>query len=266
MIKTVLLIGLVVYLMRASPSPDHNNAFQLTTFNSDLPMNLVIIDSGNICKAARTGVEAATILGADSIFLAAKLAIKTASKDGNEHSITFAKDSAGNFIATGMLSGDITNGKVNSGWPGAFADIHNHCNHQPPSAGDFYNLVKLNNKYKGYNTRFVLTPNGELYTLYVYDLNAANNFILQHPVEQSPGFSPRFPEAIFDEFDKVSIYFEKKGLSRLLAQERAMAFVLLKYNTGTILLKQEVHGNFVILQTEEVMSGRTRNYVPIDCL
>lgn len=40
---------------------------------------------------------------------------------------------------------------------------------------------------------------------------------------QTPGFSPRFPNPVFDDFEKTSSFFAAQGVSRLLAPETATA-------------------------------------------
>jgi hypothetical protein len=217
------------------------------------------------CTASKAGLIATTKLSRDSIFLSAKLSIQEAAKDRRERSVTFGRDVIGNITVSPVVNGDTTNGTVSANWPGAFADMHNHRNNQPPSAGDLYFLARINNKHAGYNIRFVLTAGGSIYALYLYNLKLANDFIALYPLEQSQGFSPRFPEPIFDEVDKVRIYFESIGSSKLVAQERAMAFVLDKYNTGVALLKQDSDGNFKKLQTDEVVLSGVRTYVATNC-
>lgn len=219
----------------------------------------------DLCEAAKNGRDAATHLANDSIFSFASLAVQQAGKDRHEHSITFGKNFAGEISISSIIDGDTTSGKVSSFLPGAFADIHNHTNDLPPSAGDLYYLVKLNSRNHFYNTRFVVTASGAVYALYVYDLSLAKDFIKEYPPEQTPGFSPRFPEPIFDEVDKISIYFEGQGSDRLIAQERALAFVLAKYNSGSVLLGQNNEGNFKTLRTEEMISDGAKIYVANNC-
>jgi hypothetical protein len=210
------------------------------------------------------GADSATRLSQASIFSVAREQVQKAG-DRREHAITFGRDSLSGICASPMASGDATNGRVNSNWPGAFADIHNHLNDQPPSAGDLYNLIKISSNRQGYNTRFVITPGGFLYALYVYDMELAKAFVAKYPLEQSPGFSPRFPEPVFDDIDKITMYFESHGVRPLLACERAMAFVLDRYKAGVVLLKQDSIGNFKVLQTGEKTLKRKTIYVVKEC-
>lgn len=216
-------------------------------------------------EASKRGFYATELLSRDSFFSLAKIAIQYAGHDMHEHSITFGRDTTGQVTISQLINGDPSSGRVNSNWPGAFADIHNHTNDQPPSAGDFYCLVKLNNKNSLYSTRFVVTLSGTLYALCVYDLQLANDFAAKYPLEQTPGFSPRFPEPIFDDMDKISTYFEGRGVDRLIAQERALAFVLAKYNSGAVLLKQDSDKNLLAIQTEEITSNGTVSYIVHHC-
>jgi hypothetical protein len=217
------------------------------------------------CEAAQAGVDASKLLSQTRFFSTVRNRVQMAGTDRHEHSITFGRDSVGGITTSPMTDGDATNGKVNSNWPGAFADIHNHLNDQPPSAGDVYNLIKINCSRHGYNTRFVVTPVGALYVLYIYDLEFAKDFTAKYPAEQLPGFSPRFPEPVFDDMDRITIYFEAKGVDKLIARENAMAFALNHYNSGLALLKQDGTGNFKKLQTEQkILHGKTM-YVVNNC-
>jgi hypothetical protein len=218
-----------------------------------------------LCEESRRGIGAAKLLSGDSSFSIAKTSIRKAGIDKHEHSITFGRDTNGKVSLSTIVNGDSSNGIVRPDWPCAFADIHNHTNDQPPSAGDLYYLVKLNNKNQLYNTRFVETLNGTIYALYVYDLKLANDFVSKYPLEQTPGFSPRFSEPIFDDVDKVSTYFEGKGIDRLTARERALAFVLAQYKSGVVLLKQSGTGNFVSMQIQERTKGGMILYVARNC-
>lgn len=222
-------------------------------------------DSFYLCEASRNGIELAKLISGDSSFSLAKTSIQKAGTDKHEHSITFGRDTNGKLSISPIINGDSSNGSVRPDWPGAFADIHNHTNDQPPSAGDLYYLVKLNNKNQLYNTRFVETLNGTIYALYVYDLKLANDFVTKYPLEQTPGFSPRFPEPIFDDVDKVSTYFEGKGIDRLTARERALALALAQYKSGVVLLKQISTGDFVSIQIQESTKGGMIFYVARNC-
>jgi hypothetical protein len=255
MIKITLLIGLVFSMM----------ATLFPVFSSQKAGGFALCYTENVCEAAKTGVDAANNFSASGIFSAAKLALERAAKDGREHSVTFGKDTGETITASPVVNGDTSNGKVIPDWQGAFADLHNHCNHQPPSAGDLYYLVKVCNKHASYRSRFVVTPGGVMYALYLYDLKMANDFVTNYPMERSPGYSPRFPEPVFDVCDLVSIYFEGQGESRLTAQERAMAFILSKYYTGVALLKQDMDGHFKIVHTEKIVSGLATTYVAGNC-
>jgi hypothetical protein len=267
MIKTTLLIGIVLEMMSASFLFFTNHEEVLQAKISSIKKDRIRLpaDSENICETAREGIETTTALCKSNIFLTAKLAVERARKDGREHSVTFGKDADGIFTASVIIDGDTSKAEVSSDWPGAFADLHNHNNNLPPSAGDLYHLVKISKKHDGYRTRFVLATGEKLYALYLYDQKLVNDFVNMYPMEQSPGFSPRFPEPIFDEYDRVSIYFEGQGESRIIAQERAMAFVLSKYHTGIMLLKQDSQGSFATIQTEEVEDKGRKIYVAISC-
>lgn len=229
------------------------------------PVRSHILSQRSLCQSAKEGRDFISQLSHDSIFCNALSAIQQAGKDKHEHSITLGKTLRLKLSASPITNGDPTNGNVNSNWPGAFADIHNHTNDMPPSAGDIYNLVKLYNRNGVYRTRFVITLRATVYALYVYDADLADDFAVKFPAEQTVGFSPRFPEPIFDDVDRVSIYFEGRGEDRLIAQERALSFILSKYHCGIVLLKRDSSGNFKILVTEEAIYHNEKRYVSAVC-
>jgi hypothetical protein len=267
MIKTSFFIGIVLEMVSSSFLffRNHEDVLQAKISGIKKEGNFLPADSEEICETARKGIRTATALCKSNIFLSAKLSVESACKDGREHSVTFGKDANDHITASVIIDGDTSKGEVSSDWPGAFADLHNHNNNLPPSAGDLYHLVKINKKHDGYRTRFVLATGKKLYALYLYDQELANDFVNMYLMEQSPGFSPRFPEPIFDEYDRVSIYFEGQGESRIIAQERAMAFVLSKYHTGIVLLKQDNQGSFAAIKTGEVEDKGRKTYVVISC-
>jgi hypothetical protein len=153
---------------------------------------------------------------------------------------------------------------VNTSWPGAFADLHNHPNDLPPSPGDMYNLIGVNNNHSGYNTRMVVTPDGSVFALVVLDLAAANTFKTNYP-PVNIGYGPDFPTEIFDKFQEVKDVFMMQGFSNLISEERAMSYVLDKYNTGIALLKQDSNGNFKRLKTNESSSNGNTTYTANNC-
>ena len=141
------------------------------------------------------------------------------------------------ITASPMNNGTSTNGNVNTDWPGAFADLHNHSDGSPPSSGDLYKLILVSQNHPGYNTRMVVAPSGVVYALVILDVTLANQFTINNPSQQAPGSSPDFPTDIIDEMNMLKAF---NGLT----EEMAMAYVLDEKNAGIALLKQDANGNF----------------------
>jgi len=155
-----------------------------------------------------------------------------------EHSVTFGKDANGNIAASPMSTGGPNNGTVNTNWPGAYADVHNHPSNKEPSEGDLYGIIGLSVSNVGWNTRMVSNKNDEMYALAVLDTAAAkifrnNSFII------NPTYGPILKDEIMTEYQNVSLYFQQQQYSKLYSDERALAYILDKYNTGVVLLKRE---------------------------
>lgn len=216
------------------------------------------------CEDAQPGADKATTLSQNNNYITSKDNIQAAAVDGNEHSITFGKDANGNITTSSMTTGGTSSGTVNTSWPGAFADMHNHPNAQPPSPGDMYNLISINQNHSGYDTRFVVAPDGSVYALVVVNLNTANTFVTNYP-SVNIGYGPDFPDLINDDFINAKISAQSQGYSNLIAEEMAMAFVLDKYNSGMALLKQDGNGNFKRLRTQENSSNGNTTYSANNC-
>ena len=57
----------------------------------------------------------------------------------------------------------------------------------------------------------------------------------------------------------------QQGYSNLISEERAMSYVLDKFNTGISLLKQDSNGNFKRLKTDENTSNGNTTYTSNNC-
>ena len=84
----------------------------------------------------------------------------------------------------------------------------------------------------------VSNKNDEMYALAVLDTAAAkifrnNSFII------NPTYGPILKDEIMTEYQNVSLYFQQQQYSKLYSDERALAYILDKYNTGVVLLKRE---------------------------
>lgn len=221
------------------------------------------LPSGDPCADAQANVTAATSLSQNLNYVSAKNAIQGASST-NEHSITLGKDGNGNITTSPMTNGGTTGSNVNTSWPGAIADLHNHPGDFPPSPGDLYNLIGNNKNHPDHNTKFVFTANGTTYALVVTNLSMANTFKANNPSVDN-GYGPDFPNAIYNDYDNVYNYSIQNGNSVLLASEKAMAYILDQKNTGVILLKQDSNGNFKRLQTNENTENGVSTYNANNC-
>ena len=212
------------------------------------------------CAAAQPAVNATGALADMPQFTAAKTTIENAvSSDNQEHAVTFGRDANGNITISPMTNG--INGfsaPINIGWPGAFADLHNHTNMLGPSPGDLYGLINAAGKYPGYNTRMVMTPDGSLYALVITDLVAAKAFAAAYPAVDR-GFGPDFSEIIYGDFDAAMDYFTNIGLNGLDMDTNSMTYVLEKYNTGISLLKQSPNGAFKIQRVKKTSEENASN-------
>lgn len=190
--------------------------------------------------------QSATLIAQDNNYLSAKSSIITASFDGLEHSITLGKDANGLTTQATMNSGGTVNVSVNTSLPGAFASIHNHPNNTQISAGDIYAAVKLNEKSSNFTTSFIYT-NGDTYAIVINDLIAAQNFVSEYPADQLPGMNPEFPDAIFDQLQKLVNYMG----SSVDGKTMAISYVLHNYTNGITILKQENSGEFKAIEVQE---------------
>ena len=193
----------------------------------------------NTCEDVKDGAAAATLFTKSSVYNFALSGIKNAFViDKYEHCISFGKDAANNIIASPILNGAATSGKVPA-IANAFADLHNHPDNTPPDAGDFYGLININKNNPTYKTRFVVTLDGTLYALLVTDTAAINVFSVKYP-RQPPAFAggpPGFAVSITDEAREMKYKYH-------CTDEMVVAFILEKYNTGVSLLKQHSNGTF----------------------
>lgn len=212
------------------------------------------------CEEAKAGAEAVTALSRTGIYDSALKDIQTAfAQDRKEHAVAFGKDSNHNIIRSLVKTGRQSNSTV----PrilNAFADLHNHPGNHPPDAGDLYGLIDMNQKQKDYNTRLVITLNKTVYALIVTNPEVATIFNIKYPRDLSgcASCSPKFPEAIVDEFREM-----KYGHG--CTDEMALAFILEKYNAGISLLKQQSNGTFTKLRTTVSRHGNFLSFTPNNC-
>jgi len=155
-----------------------------------------------------------------------------------EHSISLGRDANGNITASSITPGGTHSGTVNTNWPGGFADVHNHPSNNEPSPGDLYMIMGLCRSKPGWNTKILSNRNGETYAFVVVDTAAAKTF-RDNSFTINPTYGPVFSNEQFAKVQIVSEYFQQQGYSRVYSNERALAYILDKYNSGVILLKKE---------------------------
>lgn len=237
MVKFYLILGLLLF-----------------SSNNDQPKHL------DPCEEARASAEAATVLSKTNAFGAALTEIQTAFLNvRKEHAVAFGKDSGNNVIISNVNAGGQNNGKVPR-ISNAFADLHNHPGNHPPDAGDLYGLIDICRKQNDYNTRFIVTQNKVIYALVVINTAAADSFNVKYPRDLSgcSGCSPKFPEAIVDEFREMKY-------AHGCTDEMALAFILEKYHTGVSLLKLNSNGIFNKLRTSLSRNGTNLYFTPNNC-
>lgn len=206
-----------------------------------------------------------TSISTDAEFTTAVSSIKAAANaDGFEHSITLGKDSNGKITQAPMNNGTSQYlVKTNTTWVGAFAAIHNHPNGTPMSAGDIYAAVSLNTLRPNFTTTFLVLPDGSMYALVVTDLEAAKAFVTDYPADQLPGYSPEFPNFIFDQIEAIQT--SDMTYTSIEGKTKAISIILDKYNSGITLLKQDSNGNFNPIKMEETVQNGNTIYTPKPC-
>jgi hypothetical protein len=112
------------------------------------------------------------------------------------------------------------------------ADIHNHPDNTPPSAGDVYSMISMYNQHNSFNTRYLVTPNGTVYAFIITNANAFDAFISTYPPLINPPYAPTFPTTLNNEYNDIA--FDSNTNSQA-AYENALSFMLDKYNVGIAL-------------------------------
>lgn len=206
---------------------------------------------------SRTAIKIIS-LSRKTVFSYAVAMLWKAGLDGNEHGVMFGKDSSDSVIISKISTSGARNSlPVNIGFPGAFADIHNHPANSAPSAGDIYNLIKLNKDHPAFDTRFTILANRTIYAIVITDKQKADAFIKRYPPEQTPGFSPRLPEQLFNEFaDLKSYLINIQNTDRTKADEIATAFILKKYDSGVSLMLYGEQKRFAQIIVKESIDDR----------
>ncbi|MGC4128631.1 MAG: hypothetical protein QM564_03550 [Bergeyella sp.] len=200
----------------------------------------------NPCEKAKSASENATTNSKKSDFATAKTAV-TGMNNGLENGVVFG-NVGGQMVHTDVQTGGATSGNLTHSYADPIADLHNHTDNKPPSAGDVYQLIKNQNDYANYSTRYVVTQNGTMYALVVTDKTAMNTFLSNYPASQLPGHNPNFPGQMFE--DWYNFTFDGHGNA-----EMALSHVLDKYNTGIALTKMDTNGNFKKVNVTQNSNG-----------
>lgn len=190
-----------------------------------------------------------------TLFPQLRTALTGGSSDGDAHEkvAMIGKDVNGELRSSSIISlGRKNHSVIDINFPGAIADLHNHPGNTAPSSGDLYNLIRLNTTMPAFILRFVCLEDGNSYALAVYDQEAASVFIKTYPPQANPGYSPRLPDALFNEFAEMKSYLiHINGVRPVAADEMATAFILDKYKTGVALFKANAGGEFQRLIVRE---------------
>ncbi len=197
------------------------------------------------CTEAEEALKKITAFSKTGIFSIAKDKIQAAfSADGLEHAISFGKDEGGNIIISAINTGNAHSSTVVA-VTNMFADIHNHPKGTPPSSGDLYGFIYMATENTLHEKRFVITAGNDVYAMAIVDPEAARDFVIKYPKVSNPGYQPAFPDSLVNEFNRIRAVYAVKD-------ETAMAFLLKKYNTGVVLLKQADNGIFTCIETGEI--------------
>lgn len=191
------------------------------------------------CEETESHTAMLSKLAQTALFAEARNTIAEASTDGKEHSVVFGKDAAGKDCLSAIRSGGLKNGAdIEADFHGAFADMHNHPGNTVPSTGDIYNLIRTSGSNPLHHSRITLLENGNIYAIAVFNRERASAFIKNHPAEHTNGFSPRFPDEIFNEFAALKSYLiNVQHVGKMTADEMTTAYILDKYQSGVALFR-----------------------------
>ena len=219
-----------------------------TQVNIAAPKTIPTQSTDDFCQKAKTVIVKTTEFTATKAYSSALAGLKERIKNepAQEYTVSFGRDLQDSVIVSPINTGSKSNG-VLPVIENGFADLHNHPKSTPPSSGDLYGLLLKNRKNSRYDTRYILSSGNVLYALVVIDTLAAYRFADKYPAQQMPGYSPLFPDALLDEYRDMLYRYQ-------VPEEMAMAFMLEKYATGVLLLKQNSKGELSILRT--TVSGK----------
>lgn len=207
------------------------------------------------CKKAEAGSNKATDISKNSKFPDAKQGVLNGfAQNGGENGVGFGTNTPnGPLESTGVQPLGATSGNINNPFTYPTADMHNHPQNTPPSAGDVYSMMSYQNQHNTFGTRYVVLPNGTVYALTVTNADAFASFLSNYPPNQVPGFPPNFSGAAYNDWDDAFFYGNA---------EMALSYVLDKYNAGIALTKMDANGNFKKLN---VTNNGNNTYTKSEC-
>lgn len=180
-----------------------------------------------------------------------------------EHSITLTHSASGAYYEEQMVNGTRYNVEAKVTGIGDFAVMHNHPDNTPPSSGDVYAILQMYLKNNLIRTNYIFTG-GETYAIVLVNPNQAKAFVANYPADITPGYSPEFPEPLFDLVDLGKV----RGLGDSNeGRSTAMNHMLEKYNAGITIMKEK-NGKFTPLKATEYIDndGVTRyRFAPSPC-
>ncbi|GAB3363972.1 hypothetical protein GCM10027566_32990 [Arachidicoccus ginsenosidivorans] len=181
---------------------------------------------------------------------------EAAAIDGKEHSIAINQNTDGTITVTPVSQGADFSVNSNLGSK-SIANLHNHPNTSPPSAGDVYSFIQNNSMLPNYTTKFVVTQDGSIYALIITNQLAAQDFSAKYPKSILPGSPPEFTEVeidgvrLFDEYQFSREFFRGEDFTNTEANEGALAYILDSFNAGIALLKMNDDGSFSKINTKK---------------
>gem|GEM_PF-1560427 len=189
-------------------------------------------------------------------------AVKDAAIDGKEHTIAINQNENGTTSVTPVRSGSEISVTPNLETR-SIANLHNHPNTSPPSAGDVYSFIHNNSNLPNYTTKFVVTQDGAIYALIITNQLTAQDFSAKYPKSIIPGYPPDFPvdeiggSILFDEYQYSLDFFRTNGLTDTEANEGALAYILDTFDAGIALLKMNDDGTFKKINSKKTGGSKT---------
>ncbi|MDY3316206.1 hypothetical protein PG630_02635 [Riemerella anatipestifer] len=218
-------------------------------YGGPMPMpDPIYIPPTDPCEKAKTGVNNANEIAKNTKFTSAKNGIMAAfNNNGKENGVAFGKNSPnGTLNATGVQNYQQNSGTVSNPYAYPVADMHNHPNSNPPSAGDVYSMMQHHLEHGSFSTRYVITSDGSMYALIITDTEAIRKFLQDYPPSQIPGHNPNFPLALLNELNNLEL--------NMNSESGALAHILTKYNAGVSLSKADSNGRFRNINIQETQN------------